>query len=71
MDLKKRPNHKMYIQVLKQMTPEQKLAKVFELSAFAKNLFVHGLRKRYPNASAEEFKALLLARLDKCHNRNY
>jgi hypothetical protein len=61
----------MYIQVLKQMTPEQKLAKVFELSAFAKNLFVHGLRKRYPNASAEEFKAILLARLDKCHNRNY
>jgi hypothetical protein len=71
MNPKKRPNHKLYLQVLRQMTPEQKLAKMFELSAFAKNLFVHGLRKRYPNATEDEFKRILFARLDKCHNRNY
>ena len=71
MDPKPRPNHKLYLQVLRKMTPEQKLAKVFELSAFAKSLFVHGLRKRFPNATEEEFHKILLARLEKCHNRNY
>jgi hypothetical protein len=53
------------------MTPEQRLAKAFELSAFAKSLFVEGLRKRFPDLSEEEFHKLLLSRLEKCHNRNY
>jgi hypothetical protein len=71
MDPKPRPNHQRYIEVLRKMTPEQKLAKVFELSAFNKALFIHGLRKRFPNASEEEFRIILLDRLEKCHNRNY
>ncbi len=71
MNIKKRPNHKIYIQVLRQMSPEKRLQKAFELSEFAKQLFVHGLRKRFPDLSDEEFNKLLLERLDKCHNRNY
>jgi hypothetical protein len=71
MDPKKRPNHELYLQVLRRMTPEQRLAKAFELSAFAKALFVHGLRQRFPEASEEEFRSILLDRLQKCHNRNY
>jgi hypothetical protein len=71
MNPKARPNHKLYVQALRNLSAEQKLAKVFELSAFARNLFVHGLRKRLPHASEEEFRRILLARLDKCHNRNY
>jgi len=70
-DIKKRPNHKIYIEVLRRMSPEERLLKAFELSEFAKQLFVHGLRKRFPNLPDEEFKKLLLERLDKCHNRNY
>jgi hypothetical protein len=70
-NLKTRPNHRLYLQVLRGLTPEQKLAKVFELSAFAKQLFVQGLRQRFPNATEEEFRTILLARLQKCHNRNY
>jgi hypothetical protein len=53
------------------MTPAQKLAKMFELSAFAKKLFIHGLRERFPDLSEEEFHRILLERLAKCHNRNY
>jgi hypothetical protein len=53
------------------MSPEQRLLKAFELSEFARQLFVHGLRKRFQDLEEGEFKKLLLKRLDKCHNRNY
>lgn len=71
MNIKKNPNHRLYIQVLRQMSPEQRLLKAFELSEFSKELFIHGLHKRFPHLSDEEFNRLLLERLDKCHNRNY
>ncbi len=71
MDIKGRPNHRLYIQVLRKMSPEAKLRKAFELSDFTKQLFVHGLRKRFPDLSEEDFQRLLLERLEKCHNRNY
>ncbi|MCS6859676.1 MAG: hypothetical protein NZT92_05080 [Abditibacteriales bacterium] len=71
MDPKPRPNHRQYIETLRRMTPEQRLRQSFELSAFAQQLFMHGLRKRFPDLTAEEFKKLLLRRLEKCHNRNY
>jgi FAD synthase len=71
MNIKQHPNHKIYIQTLRQMSPEKRLLKAFELSEFVKQLFVHGLHKRFPNLSNEEFRKLLLKRLDKCHNRNY
>ena len=68
---KERFVHKIYIQVLRQMSPEKRLLKAFELSEFTRQLFIHGLRKRFPNLSDEEFKKILLERLNKCHNRNY
>jgi hypothetical protein len=71
MDPKPRLNHAQYLEVLRRMTPEQKLRKVWELSAFAKKLFIHGLRQRYPDATPEEFHKILLERLALCHNRNY
>ena len=71
MNAKKRPNHRLYIQILRRMSPEQRLLKAFELSQFTKQLFVHGLRKRYSDLSPSEFHTLLLKRLDKCYNRNY
>lgn len=71
MRIVKRPNHKVYIQVLRRMSPEQRLLKAFELSEFSRQLFIHGLRKRFPDLPDEEFRQLLLERLDKCHNRNW
>jgi len=49
MNIKKRPNHKLYIQALRRMSPEQRLLKAFELSQFSRDLFLHGLHKRFPN----------------------
>ena len=71
MDIKKRPNHKLYIQVLRSMTPEARLMKAFELSEFSRKLFIAGLRKRFPEMAEDKLKKLYLERLDKCHNRNY
>ena len=69
--VKKRPNHKLYLAVLRKMTPEQRLLKAFELSEFSKQLFLHGLRKRFPEKSEAEITKTYLERLNKCHNRNY
>jgi hypothetical protein len=71
MNPKRRPNHQRYLEVLRALTPEQRLQKAFELSAFTKALFREGLRKRFADASETEFQQILLARLAKCHNRNY
>jgi hypothetical protein len=70
-DIKPRPNHKLYIQVLRNMTPEQRLMKAFELSEFSKRLFIHGLRRKFPDMPEPEFRRLLLSRLAKSYNRNY
>jgi hypothetical protein len=53
------------------MTPEAKLRKAFELSDLSRRLFLHGLRKRFPNLSDDQIKEIYLKRLAKCHNRNY
>jgi hypothetical protein len=70
-DPKPRPNHDLYIQTLRRMTPEQRLRKAFELSEFSKQLFITGLRQRFPHLPEAEFHRLLLDRLKLCHNRNY
>lgn len=71
MDAKERPNHRIYIQALRRMSPEKRLLKAFELSQFSRDLFMLGLRRRFPDLSEEEIRKLYLERLDKCHNRNY
>jgi hypothetical protein len=71
MNDKPRPNHRLYIQILRRMTPEQRLRKAFELSEFARQLFTEGLRRRFPSLPEPEFRKLLQERLDKCHNRNW
>jgi len=69
--LKLQPNRQKYIEILRRMTPEQRLNKAFELSRFAKELFITGIRKRFPDATEEEIQKIVLERLQKCHNRNY
>jgi len=71
MDIKPRPNHRLYLETLRRMSPEARLMKAFELSNFSNDLFLHGLRKRFPDLSELDFRKLYLERLNKCHNRNY
>lgn len=68
---KTRPNHRLYIETLRRMTPEQRLQKVFELSDMSRQLFLHGLRRRFPELPESEIKRIFLERLALCHNRNY
>ena len=42
MDIKKRPNYKIYLKVLRQMSPEKRLLKAFELSEFTGNFLFTG-----------------------------
>ena len=69
--MKPRPNHAIYIRALRRMSPGERLQKAFELSEFCRALFLHGLRRRFPEASAGELMKIYRERLDKCHNRNY
>jgi hypothetical protein len=63
--------HEVYLQVLRNIGPEKRLLKAFELSELTKQLFIHGLHKLYPDANEEEFKKMLIEKLNKCHNLNY
>ena len=47
------------------------LEKAFELSEFSRQLFLHGLRRRFPGLPEEALMKVYRERLDKCHNRNY
>lgn len=71
MRIKQSPNHKQYLTTLKQMSAEQRLLKVLELSAFTKELFLSGLTKRFPDKTKLEIKETYLQRVAKCYNRNY
>lgn len=69
--MKPTPNRARYLDVLRRMTPEQRLMKAIELTELGRTLLREGLRSRFPEASAEELKRLYFERLDRCRNRNY
>lgn len=71
MDGKSLTDRQRYINILRRMTPAQRLAKAMELSDLGKRLFVHGLRRRFPEMNDQQIHKLYLNRLAKCHNRNY
>jgi hypothetical protein len=71
MGLKSKANRPLYLQTLRRMTPAQRLAKAMELSDLGKRLFLHGLRRRFPDADEDQIRSLYLSRIARCHNRNF
>lgn len=69
--VKPKPNHGVYLRILRRMSPEDRLRKAFELSDLSRSLFVHGLQRAFPHLEPAAFRALVRSRLDKCHNRIY
>ena len=69
MDPKSRPNHQLYLEALRRLTPEQRLLKAFEPSELSRELFRAGLRERFPAADEAELQRIYLKRLERCHNR--
>jgi len=63
--------HREYIKIIRRLTPEERLKKCFELNELGKQLFLTGLKNRFPNLSQEEIKKLYLKRINKCHNLDY
>lgn len=64
-------NHAVYLDILRRLSPEDRLRKAFELSELSRSLFEHGLRRAFPDLEAAELRALARRRLAKCHNRIY
>ena len=54
MIIKPREHHREYLTVLERLGPEGRVKKAFELSAFSKQLFMEGLRKRFREKSERE-----------------
>jgi hypothetical protein len=69
--MKTYPNKQKYHEILKGMSPQEKIEKVFELSDLANAAFFAGLRNRYPQLSDDELKSLYLKKRRACHNQNY
>ena len=68
-DIKPRPNRARYIDTLRRMTPEQRLAKALELSELSRDLTRAGLRERHPETTETELQELYLERLERCRRR--
>jgi hypothetical protein len=58
MIVKPRPNHRVYLEALLRLTPDQRLLKAFELTDLSRALFRDGLRHRFPMASDEELQRI-------------
>jgi hypothetical protein len=69
--MKTYPNKQRYHQILRAMSPQDRLMKAFELSELANSAFKAGLRNRFPELSSEELDRLYLEKRLQCHNRNY
>lgn len=69
MDPKPRPNHAIYLEALRRMTPEQRLLKAFELTEQSHELLRAGIRLRYPQAEAGERQRIFLQQLERCRSR--
>ncbi|MCG2796292.1 MAG: hypothetical protein L6427_10605 [Actinomycetia bacterium] len=65
------PGHGEYIRVLRGLSPKKRLELTFELTEFSRDLFLHGLKRRFPGKSEAEIQMIFLERIDKCHNANY
>jgi hypothetical protein len=68
MDPKPRPNHQIYLEALRRLTPEQRLLKAFELTDLSRELFRAGLKQRFPQAGEAELQQIYLERLARCRN---
>jgi hypothetical protein len=62
---------KIYLEILRKMTPSEKFNKVMELTEMSNSLCKQGFRKRFPNKKEEEIHKLFLDWIEKCHNSNY
>lgn len=71
MDSKPRPNDRIYLEILRAMSPADRLLKAFELSEFTRTLALAGLKHQFPDRSEEELKQVLAKRMIEWHLRRF
>ncbi|WP_139228381.1 hypothetical protein [Planctomicrobium piriforme] len=59
------------MEILRSLTPQQKLAQIFKLNERTLNLMKIGLRRRFPNLDEAALHQVYLQMRARCHNRNY
>ena len=70
-DIKPRPNDGRYQVILRNLSPQQKVEKVFELNELTRQLAKAGIRMRNPGLSDDQIDRMAVEQALKCHNRNY
>jgi hypothetical protein len=66
---KQQPNRRLYVEALRRMTPEQRLAKALELSAMARAALAAGIAHRHPDAPPASIDVMVVERLERCRRR--
>lgn len=66
---KLQPNRRLYIEVLRSMTPDQRLRKAFELTALTRKLARAGVVRQNPSLGSDEIDRLTRDRIMQWHNR--
>ena len=67
--MKDRPNHRIYVQILREMGAENRLKKAFELSEFSRALTKRGLENLHPELAPSDLNRLYLDRMKKARER--
>jgi len=71
MDAKPQPNDRQYLEALRRLGPDGRMRKCFELSDMVRRQFIQVLRERYPDATQEEFRAIVVKKVLEWSNSNY
>ena len=66
---KPRPNHQRMLEILRGLTPQQKMEQVFKLNERTLKLMRIGLRERFPDLNEEEILRVYLKWRERCRNR--
>lgn len=62
-------NRQIYIEVLRSMTPEQRLRKAFELTAMTRELARAGIVRQHPELGPDEIDRLTRDRIMRWHSK--
>ena len=62
-------NRRLYIEILRRMTPEQRLRKALDLTRFVREIARAGIRSRNPELTSGEIDRLAVEQLLRCHSK--
>ena len=71
MDPKLQPNDRLDLEALRRLGPDGRMRKCFELSDMVRRQFIKVLRERYPDATEEEFRTIVVRKVLEWSNSNY